>query len=156
MSVKPKYRNLTREELQELEKEFVDYLIINGIIASDWERLKQEETEKAEDIITLFSDVIFEGIMRKVEFLEKRMTHEFMTFQCLKDRLVLVAISSASTDFTNPESIQQAVKSPPKDAEIYTTDKKYSLERELELFQMIESGCTISDGKRFKTLSMAL
>ncbi len=156
MPIKPKYRNLTSEELQELEKEFIDYLIVNGILAEEWEKLKKEDPVKAEDIITLFSDVIFEGIMRKVQFLEKRMPQELMTFHCLKDRMVLVAISSPSTDFTKPDVLQQVVQSPPQDAEVYTTEKNYSRTREKELFLMIQSGCTIADGTNFKALSLAL
>ena len=56
MAVQPKYRELTTLELKELEKEFIDYLIVNGITADDWVKIKEEQQEKAEDIITLFSD----------------------------------------------------------------------------------------------------
>ena len=105
MSVTPKYRALTTEELQELEREFVEYLVVNGITAEDWKKLRTDTPKKAEDILTLFSDVVFESILRKVDFLEKRMPHELMIFQCLKDRMVLVGITSSATDFTNQEDI---------------------------------------------------
>ena len=142
MSVQPKYRELTSEELNELEKEFVEYLIVNGITADDWVKIKAEEKEKAEDIITLFSDVVFEGVMQKISFLEKRLPDELMTFQCLRDRLVLVAITSQSMDFSNPDSLQN-LSSPPSDAQVYTSEKKYIKQREIELFEMVQSGCTI-------------
>ena len=156
MSVTPKYRALTTEELVELEKEFIEYLVVNGITADDWDKLRTDTPKKAEDILTLFSDVVFESIMRKVEFLEKRMPNELMIFQCLKDRMVLVGITSPSTDFTNQEFLEKAVEKPPQDAEVYTTEKAYQEARETELFQMIEGGCVITDGKIFKALSLAL
>lgn len=156
MAVSPKYRALTSAELGELEKEFIEYLIVNGITADDWMKLKKDEPEKAEDILLLFSDVVFEGILRKVSFLEKRMSNELMIFQCLADRMVLVGITSSSLDFTDQNSLEKAINQPPGDAEVYTTEKAYHPDRELELFKMIESGCTITDGKLFKTLSLSL
>lgn len=53
-----KYRLLTHEELIELEKEFIDFLILNSIVASDWMKIKNEEPEKATRfiffLVTLF------------------------------------------------------------------------------------------------------
>ena len=71
-----KFRLLTIEELKEMEKEFVEYLILVGIAADDWVKLKDEEPEKAENIVCLFSDVVFEKIMRETQFLEKREAKE--------------------------------------------------------------------------------
>lgn len=160
MSSEPKYRVLSTEELHELEKEFIDFLVVNGITAEDWERLKKEEKEKAESIIVLFSDVVFEGIMRKVQFLEIRTKDDVKTFQCLDEKLVLVGMYLAEenddVDFTDSEFIQNAVKTPPKGIKVYTSDKRYKTEREVELFEMIQSGCSISDGNLFKALSLAL
>ena len=66
-----KYRLLTIEELQEMEKEFVDYLILNGIYSDDWVSLKNDDPDKVQKIIHLFSDVVFENIMRKTQFLKQ-------------------------------------------------------------------------------------
>ena len=46
-----KYRLLSSDELKALEKEFVEYLVVNGITADEWERLKKEENDKAKDPI---------------------------------------------------------------------------------------------------------
>lgn len=156
---RPKYRLLSTEELNELEKEFIDFLIVNGITAEDWEKLKKDEKEKAEDIIVLFSDVVFTGVMKKVRFLEIRTQSEVKTFQCLDEKMVLVGMYSEGNeevDFTSYDFIQNATKNPPVGIKVYTTDKKYSKEREVELFEMTQSGCSVSDGKLFKTLSLAL
>ena len=66
-----KYRLLTAEELELFEKEFIDYLVVNGITADDWEKIKSEDQFKAEQIMALFSDVVFEKIMRQTQFLNK-------------------------------------------------------------------------------------
>jgi len=155
----PKYRSLTTEELQGLEKEFVNYLVVNGIPGDDWVKMKEQNLAKAEKIIDLFSDVVFEGILRKVKFLEFRGKTILKCFQCLEKKMVLVVMEAeknSQADFTDPIFIAKASTSPPEDLHIYTTDKVYSDNREKEIFELIESGCTISDGKLFKALCLAL
>ena len=154
-----KYRLLSLEELNELEKEFVEYLVLNGITADDWVKMKSNDLERVQGIVDLFSDVVFESIMRKVKYLEYRDKKEIKTYHCLEDKLVLVALvalSDENADFTNPEYIQQAMQNPPESMKVYSTEKSYSQQREVELFHMTEAGCTIADGSLFKTLCLAL
>lgn len=154
--MKPKYRSLTTEELQGLEKEFVDYLVVNGITAADWEKLKISEIEKSEDIITLFSDVVFEGVMRKVRFLEFISADEIRTFQCLDDKIIMMGMTSQNPnhDFTNPDFIKSAAQQAPAGIQYVKGEKSYSKTRELELFEMTQAGCYLSDGHMFKALAM--
>lgn len=159
MAVHPKYRRLSKVELQELEKEFVEYLIINGIAADDWERLKQEELGKAEDIITLFSDVVFEGILRKVKFLDYYSAYEVKSIQCLADKMVLVGMHSSDPkhDFTDADFIKEASIHAPGGLEVYSSEKEYIKKREEELFELLKGGAIISkDGKLFKALSLSM
>lgn len=154
----PTYRALSTEELQSLEKEFIDYLVVNGITADEWVKIKAEEQAHALRIIDLFSDVVFEGIMRKVQFLEVRSRYEVRTFQCLPEKIILAGMRSAphdAIDFTNPQFVQEAMQNPPAGLEIYTSEKPYAHKREEELFAMTESGCAISDGKLFKAILLA-
>ncbi|RED92051.1 DUF6495 family protein [Marinoscillum furvescens] len=158
MPVSPKYRNLTSDELKNLEKEFVDYLIVNGITADDWVRLKEQELDKAEDIITLFSDVVFEGVLRKVQYLEHRSSTDIKAFQCLQDKIILMGMSAEShdVDFTARDFWEKAKEEAPDGVQVYTTEKAYGKTREMELFEMIENGCAISEGQSFKAISLAL
>ncbi|MEO9477975.1 MAG: DUF6495 family protein [Cyclobacteriaceae bacterium] len=158
MSTKPKYRTLTTEELHELEKEFVDFLVVNGITADQWVKIKEEDKPAAEDMIVLFSDVVMEGVLRNIQHLEFRARDDIKTFQCLSEKIVLVGIRSSNSDvnFLDDEFLKRSLQSPPKGMEVYTTYKAYKEDRERELFQMIQSGCQVSDGKLFKALSMSL
>jgi hypothetical protein len=153
----PKYRLLTLEELNEMEKEFVDFLVLNSILPADWEQLKKDG--QADPVIEQFSDVVFETIMRKVEFLECFEEKEIKSFHCLSDKLVVVGLnagSSSEVNFSDMSFLRTAFQSPPEDLKVYTSEKAYNKQRELELFDMIEAGCTISDGKLFKSLCLAL
>ena len=154
----PKYRHLDQEELHALKSEFIDYLVVNGIVAEDWEKLKADDPAKASEVVDLFSDVVFEGVMRKVEFLEHRSKQEVRTFQCLADKMILMALKvpGEEVDFTDPEYFEQAMTNSPEGMEVYTAEKAYNQPRELELFQMTEAGCRITDGKLFKSLCLAM
>ena len=155
----PKYRLLTLEELQELEKEFVEYLVLNGITADDWEKIKKENPSSARHIIEFFSDVVFESIMRKVKYLELRTAHEVKVFQCLESKLVLVAMQSTvdpDIDFTNTAYIKNAMNNPPPGLKVYTSEKTYGKVREIEIFEMIRAGALITGDQLFKSLCLAL
>ena len=157
--ISPKYRLLTADELNELEKEFIEFLVMNGITADQWVKLKEDEKEVAEDMIVLFSDVVLEGVLRKVQFLEVVSKSDIKTFQCLDKKIVLVGMSSNSDDnldFTNPEMVKIYMTSPPKNVKLYTTEKLYTNVREMEIYGMTQAGCAISDGTLFKSLSLAM
>lgn len=72
---KMKYRRLTQEELSELEPEFIRFLAAYSIPAPDWEKLKTEAPEAAEDWIDQFSDFVFEKTLSDVKYLELRTAH---------------------------------------------------------------------------------
>lgn len=149
-----KYRNLTTEELKTFEKEFVEYLIVNGIVAEDWERIKVEETDKAEKIIDLFSDVIFEGVMRKVAFMEIRTKGYVQAIQCLQDKMIMVVLT-ANDESIDLSNFNGNVTYTAEQVSLHQGEKKYDKQREIELFDLTEKGYQISEGSLFKSLILA-
>lgn len=153
-----KYRALSFTELQELEKEFVDYLIVNGITANDWVKMKEQEVAKSNQIIELFSDVVFEGVMRKVQFLDMVTAKSIKSFQCLGEKIVLVGLDAdkdSLIDFTS-QSLATIQEQNVDQLSVYTSEKNYSSDREQELFEMTQGGAVISDGTYFKALCLLL
>jgi hypothetical protein len=154
------YRLLSWEELQELEKEFIEFLSANGIDGEHWKAIKESTPEKIDRFIELFSDVIFEASMRKVQFLELRSKHHLVCFQCLEKELVAVGMKDplerVEVDFTNSDFIESSSSSAPSGLEIYTETKAYKEKREEELFQLIQRGAVITDNQLFNSLCMVL
>ena len=114
-----KYRRLTLEELEPLENEFIDFLVVNGVIADDWEQLLANDVEKSNQIIDAFSEVVFEGIMRKTQFLEYRSIGELITFSCMADLIYMAGIrldahGAFKIDFNDELSIKQLLAQPSK------------------------------------------
>jgi len=154
-----KYRRLSNDELKELEKDFVKFLAANHITADDWVKLKENDQDKVEELIGMYSDIVYDKALTKLEYLEFKTPHDIKTFHCQADKMVLMGIAvspDAGVDFTkdlSPQDMIKILKESSSEIQIYTAEKGYNDNREKELFQMMESGCLISkDGYLFKTL----
>jgi len=150
-----KYRLLTNQELVEMKTEFVNYLVINGITADDWKKLLAEEPAKAQEVVDLFSDVVFEKILRKVNFILKQGKREIIAFHCMEESIEmcgLVAGPDLDVDFTDNEAIAKLIVNPIKGLETIHSEKAYSKVRELEIFELTQKGGLISDGNVFNAL----
>lgn len=147
-----KYRTLTSEELPLFEQEFKEYLAINGIDADMWVKLKEEEPDKAEKIIDVFADVVFNTVLMKVKYIEHISENSLKYFRYDTDQAILIGIDGEGVDFSNKESILRAVDDTSHKIEFFTTTKKYTQKREEEIFQMLKNGCSISDGSMFERL----
>jgi hypothetical protein len=155
-----KYRLLTNEELRPLEKEFINFLAANTITASDWVNLKTNQPEKAFSMIETFSDMVLERALTNIKHIEHRSASELKLFHYQKDKITLVGIvvdEALGPDLTNPESLKQVtekLESADRSlVKIYKTEKPYHKQREVELFEMLESGCLIVDDSLYNTLS---
>lgn len=153
-----KYRRLSKDELVELETDFVQFLAANTVTGSDWEKIKQQQPEKAENLIELFSDIVFDKTLEKVEYLEHKTATELRCFHCPIDKismLGLIAKDTNSFDFRNNEPANEMmakIKSEGGSIQFFSAEKEYKIERKQELFKMMENGCLISKGHLYRTL----
>ena len=153
-----RYRKLTMEELESMEKEFIDFLVINGIAADDWIKLKETEPQKADSIVDEFSNVVFESVLRKAGYLDYVSEKVITCFQALEKKMVMVVLelpNDSIIDLTS-QSLNETDPSIIKGARVYTTEKSYQSKREGELFKLIQKGASISDGTLFKKLCLLL
>ncbi|MDA8692670.1 DUF6495 family protein [Saprospiraceae bacterium] len=151
----PKYRLLSPEELVLFEKEFIDYLVVNGITADDWVKMKTIDKDKSDNIIDLFSDVILEKVLRRSHYIKKINHDSIFCFNYQSEEVVMIGLQTKNKEAIEPYINGQCNSNR---LQILKANKKYKLQREIELFKMIESGAVISDGalyKRFMLLSVA-
>ncbi len=148
-----KYRTLTHSELNELQKEFVDYLVVSGIDASEWVKIKEESPAKAVRIIELFSDVVFEKILRKTQYVYKVENETLFLFNYAQDMARLM-ILQFPTDFDLPSKNQKEIIACIKKNNMtcIPQSKKYIRAREEELFSMMQSGCDICSQSFYEAL----
>lgn len=154
-----KYRRLRPDELEQLEKEFIHFLVANGIPGPDWEKMKAKDAEKAGQLIELFSDVIFDKTLEQLQYLEFKSPKDIKTFHCREDKIVLNGLrieGETPLDLTitqDPQEMMRQLSAGSAQLRLYTAQKDYHPSRKEELFRMMENGALISrDGALFKTL----
>ena len=152
-----KYRRLTIEELQNLEKEFIEFLVVNGIPAEDWEQIKKDKS-KSQGLIDSFSDVVFEKILRQIEYVAHYSKSSIKVFNCRADSIHLIGVDTVATDIdlTTDAGVQRLKSNPPTDIQIYKSSKAYLPNREQEIFKMLGQGCVKSDGSMYKLLAKSI
>ncbi len=151
-----KYRRLNIEELKALEKEFVSFLAAAQITGVDWEKMKKEEANKAEELIDVFSDLVYERVMNKIQYLEYRDQKSMNIFHFTNDKIILVGLrvkENSSMDLTHNDIFSQWNESAIKAVNVIKTEKEYGKDRGEEVFELLQTGCMITDEKLFNAIS---
>ncbi|MBK9257814.1 MAG: hypothetical protein IPM42_20355 [Saprospiraceae bacterium] len=148
-----KFRRLTIEELELLESDFIDFLVVNGITAGDWKKIKHKNPENADVLLGGFSDVIFAGILRKVKYLEHLSAKSLKLFCLENEHIALTGLDLKSgTGLRFPENgnIVEFIEKNASEIEIYRSEKAYSNDMLLEIYNMMEGGCIKTEGELYK------
>ena len=154
-----KYRRLGLDELQQLEQDFINFLAANSVTSDDWEKLKQESPEKVEQLLDIFSDMVFDKTLEKVQYLEQKAARELRTFHCLPEHMIMLGLriqGQTQLDFRqqqSPQEMMQQLQASRAQLQLFRGEKAYRQDRKLEIFHLMEQGALISkDGQLFKTL----
>ena len=141
-----KYTRLSLQDLKDLEKEFVEFLVINGIPADEWEKLKSKDKDKVEQVIDQFSDVIWEGVLRKTEMVEHRRADKLTVCRVKDGELITLLIRSLDRDLnlTKQEDLDQVFLNLDKHDVNVHTDKFEKPDTE-QLFELLQVGFYISN-----------
>ncbi len=148
-----KYRRLTKEQLEELHQEFINFLATQSITAEEWTEIKKNNPEAAEQEIDVFSDLIWEGVLNKVSFLEHVSAQHMHLFSCLEKemKLISVKVMNPGIDLTTRIGFDWFKKNWQSDFVDYlTAAKAYSLDRNIDIFKMIEQGAVITKGELYQ------
>jgi hypothetical protein len=156
----PKYRRLSLQELESMEKEFVHFLALHGIDGPEWVKVKASDTEQVDSLVEQFSDAVFEGILRKVEYLEVRSPQDIKAFHCEEEKISLLGLKIDGDGELNfeslksPEALAKILQESDAKLQMYSAEKAYKdSDRNAELFRMMQAGASISkDGQMYKLL----
>jgi len=148
-----KYSRLSLQDLQDLETEFVEFLVLNGIPAEDWEELKKQDLDKVEQVIDHFSDVIWESVLRKTEIVEHRRKEKLTICRVENGKLITLLIRSSDPelDFTKPADLKTVFEDVNKHVVSLQTDEIEKSEPE-QLFELLEVGFYISKDPEYMKL----
>jgi len=141
-----KYRRLHAEELEALRDDFIQFLAANSITAEDWTQIKAAQPEKADQLLDIFSDIVWEKVLEKINFLEFRWSNQLRLFKFddEKAEMVNIKIEDAEFDFRNPDHLrkiaEEKIQLKSLNPEITKGKKKHNKLREMEVFYYMEQG----------------
>jgi hypothetical protein len=154
-----KYRQLTKEQLSELHLDFSKFLATQQIDAKEWNLIKNEKPEMAEEELNIFSDVVWEDVLNKTEFLEHISENHINLFKTNSTEIIRIYIklNDSKKSFLNSEDFKWFVQNPLNDKiEYFNAVKKYDNNRNTELFKLIEMGSVISKGELYTSISQLI
>ena len=103
-----KYKRLTKEQFEALHQEFANFLATQSIAKKEWDEIKSNTPEIAEQELDIFSDLIWEGVLTSAQFLEHFSKNHIFLFHCQEKFIQSMVIKSLVTevDFMNQEGLQ--------------------------------------------------
>lgn len=148
-----KYKMLSKDQFDELHKEFIKFLSSNLITKEEWTALKSKKPDVAQQYLQKFSDIVWENVLKKVKFLENINLNYMYLFKINIDSISLIGLKVNNTklDLRLKEGIiwlRENLMS--DDVEIFRAEKKIDKDKEQKIFSLIEQGACITKGNLFK------
>jgi len=146
-----KYSRLTKEQFEELHKEFINFLATQSITAEEWSKIKTEKPEVAEQELDVFSDLVWEGVLNKAKYLE-HISKSYMHLFCLKEsKMHAIAITLKNdVDLTTKAGFNWLRENLLDDnVALLQATKDYSEDKNLDKFKLIQQGSVITKGELY-------
>jgi len=153
-----KYARLTKEQLEELHPEFINFLAAQTITKAEWDQIKKDTPNVAEELLDVFSDLIWEGALSKAKYLQNISDQQLFLFKLNEDSMQLLLVkTSAKIAFTSQEGLDWLAENLHTDnVELFTATKNYSSEPQLDAFKLIQQGAAICEGNLYESLLKAI
>ena len=146
-----KYSRLTKEQFEELHQEFINFLATQTITAQEWKSIKTNTPEVAEQELDVFSDLVWEGVLKNVIYLEHISVQQMHLFSLNENDMHVIAIKlKRDIDLTTNEGFNWLRENLlDDDVEFLQAKKEYSKDKNLDKFKLIQQGAVITKGDLF-------
>jgi hypothetical protein len=151
-----KYSRLTKEQFEEMHPEFINFLSTQAIDKAEWDKIKIEKPEIAEQELDVFSDLVWEGVLTNTEYLEHFSKNHIFLFQCFDTYVKSIVLKSLvpETNFLTKEGLQWLSDNMfTETIEMKIGKKEFTEDRNQSLFELIQQGSFLSDGQLFKQVN---
>ena len=140
-----KYSRLTKQQLEELHQEFINFLATQSITGAEWEDIKQNKP--------VFSDLVWEGVLAKVMFVENISAQQMHLFHLTEKemKLISVKVMNPEIDLTTDVGFAWFRKNWQSDfVEYLSAVKAYKEDKNLDKFELIKKGAVITKGELYQ------
>jgi len=155
-----KFRRLRRDELEEVTPQFVKFLSVNGIDAGSWVKIKQDKPGRADALILQFSQIVFSGVIERVEYLVHRRPHDLRTYRTGPDKIEmrgLLLAGDTKVDLTDTSigarELFEQLRVDGVKPKVYSAERAYlPIGRDQDIFLRMEEGALIDGPDLFELL----
>lgn len=148
-----KYARLTKEQLEELHPEFINFLATQSIDKAEWDEIKKHKPQVAEEELDVFSDLVWEGVLSKVTYLENISARQMHLFHLTDKEMKLIAVKimNPEIDLTTKVGFDWFRKNWQSDFVDYmTASKAYTDDPNQDKFELIKQGAVITKGELYQ------
>jgi hypothetical protein len=147
-----KYRQLTKEQFESLHEEFARFLASQSIDLKEWNQIKKEKPTVAEDEMNVFSDVVWDDVLSKTSYVEHFSETTANLFKFDEKEVHRIAIKiNWDINLLKQQGFEWLMQNPMDNSvDVFKGSKAYQSERNLEIFDLIEKGSSISKGEIFE------
>lgn len=159
INFKMKYSRLTLEQFEELHEEFSLFLASRSIDKKKWDELKSQNSNLVTEEIDLFSDMVWDHTLEKVEYLENLSDNHLFLFKRQKESIDLILIKSEK-DIPSlladgswqwlTENIKHSSIS------VFQSSKAIDEDYKLAMFDLINNGASIAKAYQFEQIKSFL
>jgi hypothetical protein len=131
-------------------------LATQAIDKAEWDALKVNKPEVAEQELDVFSDLIWEGVLSRAEYLEHFSRNHIFLFQCFETHVQSIVLKSLveETDFLTKEGLQWLSDNMfTENIEMKVGKKVFTEDRNASIFELIQQGAFLSDGQLFSQIN---
>ncbi len=147
-----KYRQLTKEQFEGLHNEFAQFLASQKIDVIEWNEIKKDKANIALEEMNVFSDIVWDDVLTKTEYVEHYSETSLNLFKCEDDEMQRIAIKiNWDINLLEQKGFEWLMQNPlDNSVDIFKGSKPYSTKRNTEVFDLIEKGGSISKGEIFE------
>ena len=141
-----KYQRLSKEQFEALHKEFINFLATQSITADEWSKIKKEQPKVAEAELDVFSDLIWEGVLKNVSYVTHFSAHKIYLFHFDQDLIKLIVLASEKENMETTEGFSWVMDNlDDASVTLYTATNTYSEDKLYDKFKLIQQGAVISE-----------
>ena len=150
---------MTKEQFESLHEEFALFLATQSIDKTQWNSIKIENPQLTDELLDVFSDMVWDQSLEKINYLENKSDHHLFLFKCKGAQIDLILIR---VDEDCPSLMQKDYKKwlaknllDPRVA-IFESSRSFTDDSKLEKFKLMSQGANVSDGKTYEDLKSFL
>jgi hypothetical protein len=133
------YPCLSLAQLEALETDFVAFLIVNGVEGETWKTLNETNPSKAQELVNLFSQVVWEKVLKETNYV-KRLSESERIFGYLGEEQGVLLIGQQN----------------PSGWVFHRAKKQWGGKRESEVFTLLQQGFERATEQEFTEVSQLI